>query len=88
MAKCDVEVFRAHGAQACIKLMHAPTDRLHQGFTMNQRTPWSETIHLSCRGKGELPARPRVTPLTDLGDRAGRLKQIQLGEQLYNRISK
>ena len=48
--------------------MCALTDRLHACITMNQAYSWSETIDASYRGKGELPSRPRVTPLTDLGD--------------------
>ncbi len=43
-------------------VMCALTDRLHARITMNQAYSWSETIDASYRGKGELPARPRVTP--------------------------
>jgi hypothetical protein len=44
-------------------VMCALTDRLDACMTMNQAYSWSETIDASYRGKGELPARPRVTPL-------------------------
>ena len=49
-------------------VMCALTDRLHACITMNQAYSWSETIDASYRGKGELPSRPRVTPLPDLGE--------------------
>jgi hypothetical protein len=54
-------------------VMCALTDRLHACITMDQAYLWSETIDASYKGKGELPARPRVTPLPDHGDPARRL---------------
>ena len=57
--------------------MSDPTDRLCEGFTMNHATRWSETIYLSYRGEDVLPARHRVTPLTDPGDTAARLQRIR-----------
>ena len=69
-------------------VMRALTDRLRVQITMNQAYPWSETIDVSYRGKGELPSRPRVTPLPDLGDTARRLMKIRWLKAFKHRISK
>ena len=68
--------------------MCALTDRLYAYITMNQAYSWSETIDSSYKGKGELPSRPRVTPLPDHGDTARRLMRIRLLKGLKHRISK
>ena len=77
MTNYKVRVLLARGDKVVIMVMCALTDRLHARITMNQAYSWSETIDASYRGKGELPARPRVTPLPDHGDTATRLMRIR-----------
>ncbi len=57
--------------------MCALTDRRYSYITMNKAYSWSETIDSSYKGKGELPSRPRVTPLPDHGDTARQLMRIR-----------
>ena len=69
-------------------VMYALTDRLRACITMKQAYSWFESIDASYRGKGELPARPRVTPLPDLGDTARRFMRIRWVKGFKHHISK
>ena len=69
-------------------VIRALTNRLRAWITMNQAYPWSEMIDASYRGKGELPARPRVAPLPDLGDTATQFLRMRWLKGFKHYISK
>ena len=64
--------------KADVIITSAPTDRLHQGITMNSRNQPSALIALSYLGIREPPSRTQVTPLPVLGDTVGHLVRVRL----------